>query len=126
MPYAKLDPLIVVDSALRDRQTLDSCCCCCSPACGIRWALGLFIWEAIWHIGISIARPLWEWTSTGLTIFAFVLQDCARAVLLVLSVLSWRALKRGQDGGPMLRNFMRGLLILACLEALEMVLKFGE
>jgi hypothetical protein len=126
MPYAKLDPLLVVDGALKDTRTLDRCCCCCSPGCGLRCALGLFIWEAVWHIAISIARPLWEWTSTGLTIFAFVLQDCARAVLLVLSVSAWRALSRGQDGAPVLRTLIRGLFLLACLEAVEMVLKFGE
>lgn len=126
MAYAKLDPLIVVDRALSHRDPVDRCCCCCSPRCGIKWALGIFIWEAVWHVSISVIRPLWEWTSTGLTIFAFVLQDVCRAVLFVLSIMAWRSLNRGVDGKLMLKAFLRGLFCLVFLEVLEMMLKFGE
>ena len=126
MRYAKLDPLILVDRVLDKRSRVQRCCCCCSLEQGIKCALRMFLFEAVWHIAISIARPLWEWTSTGLTIFAFVLQDLMRLVLIVQSVMAWRALRRGRDGAELLRNFLRGLFVLVLLEAVEMGLKFGE
>jgi hypothetical protein len=82
--------------------------------------------ESLWHLTISCLRPLWEWTSTGLTVFAFVMQALARVYLLVLSVLTCRALNREQGGARELRHFVRGLVVLFGLELIEMCLKFGE
>ena len=124
--YGKIDPLNVVDAALANTSPVERCCCCCSPKVGIRCALRVFIFEAVWHIAISIARPLWEWTSTMTTITAFILQDICRVVLLVLCVAAWRGLNRGRDGAEHLRALLRGLLILVFLEMLEMFLKFFE
>ena len=42
--------------------------------------------EALWHIIISILRPLWEWQSTFVTIVAFILQDIARIIVIVCSL----------------------------------------
>lgn len=122
----RFDPLIAVDAVLQKRKPATRCCCCCKPLCGIRWALGIFIWEAVFHIAISMARPLWEWSTTALTIFAFVLQDLCRFVLLVLSILACRGLHRGLAGAAPLRNLLRGLAVLFMLEMVEMALKFGE
>ena len=127
--YARIDPMHVLDATYGRLAPTTSCCCgCCrcTPLAGIRCALRVFIFEAIWHIGISVARPLWEWTSTVMTIFAFVLQDATRLMLLVLSVLAWRNLSRGANGAFHLRVFLRGLFVLALLECVELALKSTE
>lgn len=127
--YEKLDPLVVVDASFGRFAPVEHCCCLClrcTPKCGIKWALGVFIVEATWHIAISVLRPLWEWTSTGLTIFAFILQDVCRLVLISISISAWRGLNRGRDGAYHLRILLRGLAILLLMEVVEMALKFGE
>ena len=82
--------------------------------------------EAVWHILISFMRPRWEWTSTMVTVFGFVLQDIVRVGMLGLSILAWRALKRGEQAVGELRAFFRGLLVLFVFEMLEISLKFTE
>jgi hypothetical protein len=54
------------------------------------------------------------------------MQALARVYLLVLSVLTCRALNREQGGARELRHFVRGLVVLFGLELIEMCLKFGE
>ena len=117
---AALDrPFTALESRLDKRPPLKRCCCC-SLRCGIAWALGVFIFECTWHITISFIRPLWEWTSNFSTIFAFILQDVCRFILLVLSILACRALCQGRDGIGYLRALFRGLLVLIVLEAVEL------
>lgn len=117
---AALDrPFTALESRLDKRPPLKRCCCC-SLRCGIAWALGVFIFECTWHITISFIRPLWEWTSNFSTVFAFILQDVCRFILLVLSILACRALCQGRDGIGYLRALFRGLLVLIVLEAVEL------
>ena len=72
------------------------------------------------------SQPRWEWTSEMITIFGFFLQDTIRVVLLCLSILAWRALKRGEQGVAELRIFLRGLIVLFLFETLEISLKATE
>ena len=123
--YARIDPMPIIDVSLGRLAPAKTCCFCCKPENGIKYALIGFVVEAVWHILISLIRPLWEWTSTGLTIFAFILQDITRGLLIVLSVLAWRGLKTA-GGAAQLRTFLRGLFFLIFLELMEMSLKFVE
>ena len=129
-----IDPIDLVERTI-DRavkQPASSCCCwCCrcrNLAKALRWAIGLFVFEALFHITISFVRPQWEWTSSAVTVVAFVLQDVCRLVLLLACVPAWRALslEHGLEGVPVLRRLLCGLVLLLVLEMVEMVLKFWE
>jgi len=123
------DPILAVEKSFDARPVSGCCClwCRCSPRRGIQWTIGVMTFECVFHIVISVARPLWEWTSTATTIFAFVLQDACRAVLLIVMVLCCRALnKPAADAIPILRTFFRTLVVLFGLECFEMFLKFFE
>ena len=124
--YASIDPLSTIGPALDRLKPMDTCCCLCcrcSRRVGLFWALGLFVFEAVVHITISLIRPTWQWRSTMLTFIAFYLQDSLRAVLLVLCFHGCKALNKGRDGVAALRLLLRGLCFLAVLEMFEISLK---
>jgi hypothetical protein len=127
--YAAIDPLNTFGPVL-DRQTPVEHCCClccrCSRERGIYWALGVFSFEAVWHITLSVLRPTWEWTSTAVTVFAYFLQDLLRLWLLFLCFHAWRALKKGEAAVADLRMVLRALIVLFFLEVIEVALKAFE
>ena len=129
--YARIDPLNTIGPILDRRAPAESCCCCCCRCRRVRaiyWALGIFIWEAVWHITISMLRPAWEWNSTNVTIFAYLLQNFCRLVLIVMCFSAWRALRRGDNEKSLveLRSFLRALILLFGLEIMEIAIKAVE
>jgi len=57
------------------RQTPIKKCCCCSTYCGVTWTAVLVCIEALWHFGMSIARPAWEWNESAEQIASFVIAN---------------------------------------------------
>ena len=114
------------------------CCCCKIPLrAGVLWAAYILILEALWHIGISLLRPLWEWNSSLVTIIAFLLQDIARVVVLVATTRAIMGVKKYTSKGSeecsnvylvkvRIQFLWRVTLSLVCLEMLEMCVKFFE
>ena len=88
------------------------------------------IGEHLWTFVISLMRPQWEWTSTAVTVIAFISQDVARLLMLPILVMVW--IKARRDRLPAsstewwVRLFFRGLVLLILLEMIELVLKFFE
>lgn len=76
-----------IEGQFDKRRPARRCCCCCSLERGIYVALFLFSLESTFHLVIAYIRPQWEWTSTGLTIFAYWLQNMTRIALLILSMM---------------------------------------
>ena len=119
---------LLLEVRLDQREPLGKCCSCCSLRTGVHAALYTFLLEAAYHVSISLARPLWEWTSTALTIFAFVLQDLCRVILVILAIAALRALRpkaiAAHPEWPVvaLRRLFRGLIVLILLEFIELCL----
>ena len=127
--YHSIDPLNHFGPVLDRRAPVETCCCCCckcTRSTAIYWYLGLCVFEAVWHISISIIRPTWEWNRTVITIFGFFLQNLSRTFNVILCFYAWRALKQGKDALVELRQFLRGLTVLWMLELFEICLKATE
>ena len=131
------------DRYLLGRAPAASCCgyCCCQKTIplrrGVLWTCYILILEALWHISISFARPLWEWNSSAVTILSFVLQDIARVIVLVAAArVIWGVQKYTVPSSSECANvylvkiriqfLFRTLLSLIGLEVLEMTVKFFE
>ena len=72
------------------------------------------MFEAVWHISISIIRPTWEWNRTVITIFGFFLQNLSRTFNVILCFYAWRALKQGKDALVELRHSLRAGRCCGC------------
>ena len=87
--YHSIDPLNTLGPVLDRRAPVETCCCCCCKCTrskAIYWYLGLCVFEAVWHISISIIRPTWEWNRTVITVFGFFLQNLSRTFNVILCV----------------------------------------
>ena len=132
-----------LDDKLAEVPTAASCCgwCCCRARIGLRsavlWTCALLVLEALWHITISVLRPLWEWNSTVVTVISFVLQDIARVCVLGAACLARSAVKTHTQPGTaqssqhalvtarvgLLFKVLVGLIMLECL---ELTVKWAE
>ncbi len=132
-----------IEDRLLARPPAASCCgfCCCRRRVGLRravlWTAALLILEAVWHVAISVLRPLWEWNSTLITVLAFVLQDLARLVVSVAAVRAIRVVRAHTQPGTSasaraglvrarITFLFRVLVCLIILELCELTVKHHE
>ena len=132
-----------IEDRLLARPPAASCCgyCCCRRRVGLRravlWTAALLILEAVWHVTISVLRPLWEWNSTIITVLAFVLQDLARLAVSFAAVRVIRAVRAHTQPGTsasaragLVRSritfLFRVLVCLIFLELCELTVKHHE
>jgi hypothetical protein len=122
-------PFDVVEKRLDTFSPLTHCCCLCckcSLNCGLKWALGFLMVEAVGHVALSGARPRWEWNSNGWTIFAFAMQIVMRIILLPLIPFAWWAIPKGLSTLWVIRAFFRAMIVVCLLRLLEIILSFVE
>ena len=88
-------PFRPLENALARQPAAQSCCCCLNIPLtkGIYIALGVFIFEATLALVISFMQPPWPYTYDALAMFVYILQDCLRIYLIVLSVSSFNRLR---------------------------------
>jgi hypothetical protein len=129
MTLGVLKPFDEVEKRLDTFSPLSHCCCLCckcSLDCGLKWALGLLMLEAVGHLVLSGARPRWEWNSNGITTFAFAMQIVMRIILIPLIPFAWWAIPKGRSTLWVIRVFFRAMLVVCFLRLLELILSFVE
>ena len=93
MPWDLLEPL---DHALAQRAPARTCCGFWSLEQGTHWAVRLLLVEASAQLLLSFLRPPSLWVVSPYVFFCFLTQDITRLIMIVASIRTLRAFRRGR------------------------------